>query len=153
MSVRSRVAIVVATALPPLSAAPVAVAEQESFFDDFSGATIDRSKWRVEVTGENSGTVNSEQQARVDSPETLYIDQYAAGSPNGALAVHPRCRPGFQNLDGNTCDFVSGRLKSQGKMEFTYGTYSVRPELSAGANAPGKSGNVGYLVDRVRVEP
>ncbi|MBA8826164.1 beta-glucanase (GH16 family) [Saccharopolyspora lacisalsi] len=137
MSLKTRVAIVAATALLPLSAAPAAAAEQESFFDDFSGASIDRSKWTVEVTGENFGTVNSEQQAYVDSPDTLYVDQDAAGSQNGALAIHPRYRPGYQAPDGNTYDFVSGRLKSQGKMEFTYGTYSVRLKLPEGASAPG----------------
>ncbi|MDP9641440.1 Na+-translocating ferredoxin:NAD+ oxidoreductase RnfG subunit [Actinopolyspora lacussalsi] len=45
MSARNRFAIVVATALPPLSAAPAAVAEQGGSFDDFSGSTIDRSGW------------------------------------------------------------------------------------------------------------
>lgn len=137
MSLRTRVAVVAATALLPLSVAPTASAEQESFFDDFSGTAIDRSKWTVEVTGKNFGTVNSEQQAYVDSPETLYVDQSVAGASNGALAIHPRYRPGYQAPDGRSYDFVSGRLKTQGKVEFTYGTYSVRLKLPEGANASG----------------
>lgn len=153
MSVRNRAAIVVATALPPLSTAPATVAEQGSFFDDFSGATTDRSEWTVQIVGENIGTVDSEQHARVDSAETLHIDQNSAGSRHGAPAVHPRCRPGYQAPGGNTCDFVSGRLKSRGKMEFTHITHSVRIKNPEGASAPGKSGDVGYFVDRVRVEP
>ncbi|SFE23266.1 hypothetical protein SAMN04487819_109261 [Actinopolyspora alba] len=153
MSTRNRFAIVVATALPPLSAAPVAVAEQEGSFDDFSGSTIDRSKWTVEATGENFGTVNSEQQDWVDSPETRYIGQDAADSRNGALAIHPRYGPGCQAPDGNAYDFVAGRSQSRGRTKFTHGTYSVRLELPEGASAPGKSGDVRYLVDRVRVDP
>ncbi|SDK20325.1 hypothetical protein SAMN04487820_105217 [Actinopolyspora mzabensis] len=153
MSARNRVAIVVATALPPSSAAPIAVAEQQSSFDEFSGSTIDRSKWMVVVTGENFGPVNSEQQDWVDSPETCYIDQDAAGSRNGVLAIHPRYRPGFQPPGRNTCGFVSGRSQSQGKAELTHGTYSVRLELPEGASARGKSGDAGYLVDRGRVDP
>ncbi len=38
------------------------------FFDDFAGLELDRSKWGVIVTGR---TVNNEQQAYVDSKETI----------------------------------------------------------------------------------
>lgn len=137
MIVATRLAVLAAAALLPLAAAPAASAQQEIFFDDFSGSGIDRSRWTVEVTGENFGTVNSEQQAYIDSPETLYVDQNAAGAQNGALAIHPRYRPGHQAPDGRTYDFVSGRLKTQGNFDFTYGTYSVRLKLPEGANASG----------------
>ncbi|MGJ7908022.1 hypothetical protein ACOQFL_16270 [Actinopolyspora sp. H202] len=153
MSARNRVAIVVATALPPSSAAPVAVAEQQGSFDEFSGSTPYRPKWTVEATGENFGTVNSEQQDWVDSQETRYIDQDAAGSRNGVLAIHPRYRPDYQAPDGDTCGFVSGRSQRQGRAELTHGTHSVRLEFPEGASARGKSGDAGYLVDRGRVDP
>src|SRR6478735_2605342 len=54
------------------------------FLDEFSGRTLDRSRWNVIVTGE---TVNDEQQAYVDSTETLtLVDGDAAqGAVNGAL--------------------------------------------------------------------
>ncbi|MFC7341808.1 glycoside hydrolase family 16 protein [Saccharopolyspora griseoalba] len=111
----------------------------ETFFDDFSGDQLDRSKWAVEVTGENFQTVNSENQAYVDSPETIYIDHDDAGTgaQNGALALHPRFQQGFQAPDGQTYDFVSGRIKTAGKVDFTYGEYSARIKLPENATASG----------------
>ncbi|GAB3552341.1 hypothetical protein J2S53_001384 [Actinopolyspora lacussalsi] len=106
----------------------------------------------AEVTGENFGAVNSEQQAWVDSPETRYIHQDAAGSRNGAPTIHPRYGPGCQAPDGNAYDFVAGRSQSLGRMNFAHGTCSVRLELPEGASSPGKSGDFRYLVDRLRVE-
>ena len=119
----------------PQPAAP----KKQVFFDDFSGSELDRSKWQVEVTGENFDTVNQEQQAYVDSPEMIYLDQddAATGAQNGALALHPRYNPGFQAPDGNTYDFQSGRLSTQDKYEFTYGSYSARLKLPEGGSSPG----------------
>ena len=103
-----------------------------SFFDDFSGHDLDRSKWNVIVTGR---TVNNEQQAYIDSKETIAIvtGTAAEGAENGALAIRPRFRRGFVTPEGRTFDFTSGRLESRGKVEFTYGTASARIKLSAGA--------------------
>ncbi|MCI2419425.1 glycoside hydrolase family 16 protein [Saccharopolyspora sp. K220] len=110
----------------------------EVFFDDFSGTELDRSKWTVDVTGENFGTVNQEQQAYVDSPETIYLDpDPATGASNGALALHARYAPGHQAPDGQTYDFVSGRIKTQDKVEFTYGSYSARIKLPENATGSG----------------
>ena len=102
------------------------------FFDDFTGPELDRSKWNVIVTGR---TVNNEQQAYVDSRDTIdFVSGAAAeGAGNGALAIRPRFRPGVQTPEGRTFDFVSGRLESRGKVEFTYGTASARLKLPAGA--------------------
>lgn len=147
---RARVGItLLATAALVATSAPVdaaALAESASqaaagkgaravFHEDFSGDTIDRSKWTVEVTGVNFGTVNNEQQAYVDSAETMYIDHDDAGTGagNGALALHPRYRPGFHAPDGRTYDFISGRLNTAGKVSFTYGSMSARMKLPAGA--------------------
>ena len=102
-----------------------------SFFEDFSGPDLDRSRWNVIVTGR---TVNNEQQAYVDSRETIEIvtGEAAAGAENGALAIRPRFRQGFVTPEGRTFDFTSGRLESRGKVEFTYGTASARIRLPAG---------------------
>jgi beta-glucanase (GH16 family) len=102
------------------------------YFDDFSGPEIDRSKWNVIVTGR---TVNNEQQAYVDSKETIdFVTGAAAeGAANGALAIRPRYRPGFVTPEGRAFDFISGRLESRGKVEFAYGTAAARIKLSAGA--------------------
>lgn len=60
-------------------------AERTIFADEFSGRSIDRSKWNVIVTGR---TVNNEQQAYVDSPDVLSV-------VDGSLVIRPRYRKGF----------------------------------------------------------
>jgi beta-glucanase (GH16 family) len=93
------------------------------FADEFNGADLDRSKWNVIVTGR---TVNNEQQAYVDSKETIYFE-------DGALVIHPRFHEGFGTPEGRKFDFISGRLESRGKVEFTYGTVAARIKLTSGA--------------------
>lgn len=102
------------------------------FFDDFSTGQLDRSKWNVIVTGR---TVNNEQQAYVDSRDTIGIASgpETAGAENGALVIRARRRPGFKTPEGRAFDFVSGRLESRSTFEFTYGTAAARIKLTAGA--------------------
>ncbi|MFI5140524.1 MAG: family 16 glycosylhydrolase [Sphingobacteriales bacterium] len=102
------------------------------FFEDFNGKTIDRTKWNVEVTG---NTVNDEQQAYVDSAVTLYLVNGAAaeGANNGALVIKAIYQPGFTSKEHKKYDFISGRINTQYKMEFTYGTASARMKMPAGA--------------------
>jgi beta-glucanase (GH16 family) len=109
---------------------PVA-APETVFFDDFTGPTLDRSKWRVEVTGR---TVNDEQQAYVDSPETISLvrGDEAEGASNGALVLQPRYQPGFMTPQKRKFDFISGRIDTRGKMDFAFGTASARIKLSPG---------------------
>lgn len=107
-------------------------AEPETvFFDDFSGPELDRSKWNVRVTGQ---TVNDEQQAYVDSKETVFIahGEEAAGAEHGALVLRARHRPGFVTPEGRKFDFVSGRLDTRGKVEVTRGTLAARMKMPAG---------------------
>lgn len=99
------------------------------FYDDFSSESLDRSKWNVEITGK---TVNNEQQAYIDSPETVYIDQDCPDTSRGALVIHARCQQGYITPQGRSFDFVSGRINTRHKMEFTYGSVSARIRLSAG---------------------
>jgi beta-glucanase (GH16 family) len=101
-------------------------------FDDFATGQLDRSKWNVIVTGR---TVNNEQQAYVDSTDTITVGNApeANGAENGALVIRARHRPGFKTPEGRTFDFVSGRLESRSKFEFTYGTAAARIKLTAGA--------------------
>jgi beta-glucanase (GH16 family) len=106
--------------------------EEIIFFDDFSAPTLDRSKWNVRVTG---NTVNNEQQAYVDSSATIAIvhGADAQGAENGALVLQPRFSPGFITKEGKKFDFISGRIDSQRKVEFMYGTASARIKLTEGA--------------------
>ena len=99
------------------------------FFDDFDASAIDRAKWTVIVP---TWTVNDEQQAYVDSSATLYLARDAAGAANGALVIRALHRPGYRRPDGRRFDFLSGRIDTQRKAEFTYGTIAARMRLPAG---------------------
>jgi beta-glucanase (GH16 family) len=100
------------------------------FFDDFSGNKLDRSKWTPIVTGFH---VNDELQAYVDSNNVIaFLNGNLEGANNGALVLSPRYAPGFKTFDGQTFDFISGRLTTKDKFDFTYGTAEARIKLVAG---------------------
>ena len=102
------------------------------FFDDFNSRKLNRSKWNVQITGMH---VNDELQAYVDTPSTAYIVQGAAaeGATNGALVLRPQLAPNFKTQDGQTFNFISGRINTQSKFEFKYGTAEARIKLTDGA--------------------
>jgi beta-glucanase (GH16 family) len=102
------------------------------FFEDFNENSLDRSKWNVEVTGT---TNNNEQQAYVDSTATLYLVKGAdaQGAANGVLVIQPVYQPGYTSKQGRKYDFLSARINTENKMEFTYGTASARMKLTGGA--------------------
>jgi beta-glucanase (GH16 family) len=93
------------------------------FSEDFSGQALDRARWNVIVTGR---TVNDEQQAYVDAPDTIAV-------ADGSLAITARRRPGFKTPEERAFDFISGRIDTRGKFQFTYGTAEARIKLTAGA--------------------
>jgi beta-glucanase (GH16 family) len=101
------------------------------FFDDFDAPALDRTRWNVEVW---THTVNDELQAYVDTSATIYLARgdSAEGAENGALVLHPRWKPGAAVDRGRRLDFISGRIMTQGKVEFTYGTAAARMKLPAG---------------------
>lgn len=101
------------------------------FFDDFSGNALDRSKWNVIVTGP---VFNNEQQAYVDSSSTIYTVRGwdAEGAKNGALVIQPRFSPAFTTKEGRKFDFISGRIDTRSKVEFTYGTVAARIKMAEG---------------------
>ncbi len=102
------------------------------FFEDFNQKVLDRSKWNVEVTG---NTVNDEQQAYVDSASTIYLLKNASGegANNGALVLKALYHPGYTSKENKKYDFLSGRINTRHKMEFTYGTASARMKMASGA--------------------
>jgi beta-glucanase (GH16 family) len=131
---RTRLAVTLCGTIATLSLSAVQTQEARSaggFFEDFDAATLNRSVWNVIVTGR---TVNNEQQAYVDSSETVRLVNGAGaeGAANGALQIRARHRPGFMTPEGRAFDFTSGRLDTRGKMTFTYGTVAARIKLTAG---------------------
>jgi beta-glucanase (GH16 family) len=119
------------------------------FFDDFTGDDLDRSKWTVEVTGT---VVNREQQAYVDSNETIYLlpdedvlpsddstnqrpenRRQASEKANGVLVLQPRWKPGYRTVQGRRFDFISGRLNTRGKVEISSGSISAKMKLPVGS--------------------
>ena len=64
------------------------------FWDDFRAPDLDRTKWNVKTTGP---IYNNEQQAYVDSDQTIYIlpEAEAPGATQGALVIHPRWQSGY----------------------------------------------------------
>src|SRR5688572_2257621 len=101
------------------------------FFEDFNKQKLDCSKWNVEITGNK---VNNEQQAYVDSAATIYMvrGKDAQGAINGALVLKALYKPGFTSKEQKKYDFISGRINTRAKMEFTYGTASARMKMAAG---------------------
>lgn len=109
-----------------LGLSSVAFAQQKAdtlFFENFNGNTLNRSKWNVEVTG---NTVNNEQQAYVDSTSVL-------SQADGKLFIKPLYHPGYTSKQQKKYDFLSGRINTRSKFEFTYGTASARIKMSSGA--------------------
>lgn len=95
------------------------------FADEFNDGKLDRSKWGV--IGPDFW-VNNEQQAYVDAPETIRFLPAGAveGADGGVLVLQPHYRKGYRTPDGRSTDFVSGRLESRGKFEFTHGRAAAR---------------------------
>lgn len=126
---------VIAASLLLLLAGRVAPDARSStiFVDDFSGGRLDRSRWNAIVTGAGFATVNDEQQAYVDAPETIGLLDGAEGAHGGVLAIRTRYTPGFKAPDGRTYDFTSGRLDTRSRFDFTYGTAAARIRLTPGA--------------------
>ena len=99
------------------------------FYDDFTLGELDRTKWTVWETGD---VFNKELQAYIDSTETIYIDSDGSDSGGPALVLQSLVRPGFRTADGQQFDFVSGRIDTRGKFDFTYGRASARMKLPLG---------------------
>lgn len=93
------------------------------FADEFDGTELDRSKWIV--IGPDFW-VNDEQQAYVDSPATISLLQGMKGAEGGVLMLRPVFKPGVDPHPDRKADFLSGRIESKGKFDFTYGRAEAR---------------------------
>ena len=86
------------------------------FADEFGGDALDRTKWNV--LGADFW-VNNEQQAYLDRPDTVTVR-------DGSLFLTPLYRPGEDTNAERKADFVSGRVNTRGKFDFTYGRAEAR---------------------------
>src|SRR5690606_33842974 len=125
-------AVAGATPVLPARSGPAGTPDQADvvFFEGFDAAPLDRSAWNV-ITDFH---VNNEQQAYIDSPDTIAIvtDDEAQGADGGALRLRALYRPGETRQLNRTFDFVSGRIDTRDKVTFTYGTAAARIRLTAG---------------------
>ena len=99
------------------------------FSDEFNSEVLDRSKWNV--IGPELW-VNNEQQVYVDAPDTIRVLPAGAvpGADGGVLVLQPQFRKGYEAPGGRVADFVSGRIDSRGKFQFTHGRAVARIRMS-----------------------
>ncbi|WP_420605814.1 glycoside hydrolase family 16 protein [Novosphingopyxis sp.] len=113
---------------PAPAALPLALSGPLMFADEFDSGALDRGKWNV--VGPEFW-VNNEQQAYVDSPDTVRVLPAGtiAGADGGVLALKPTFSKGFETPSGRPADFLSGRITTRDKFDFTYGTASARIKM------------------------
>lgn len=93
------------------------------FSDEFSGDSLDRTKWNV--VGMDFW-VNEEEQAYLDSPDTIQFAQGIEGADGGVLVLRPVYRPGEDTNAERDANFISGRITTQGIFDFTHGRSEAR---------------------------
>lgn len=99
--------------------------ERLVFADEFNGPALDMTKWKV--IGPDFW-VNEEEQAYSDSPETIRFAPAGSveGAEDGVLVLQPHFREGFETPTGRKADFVSGRITSEDRFDFTHGRAVAR---------------------------
>ncbi|MGB3796171.1 MAG: glycoside hydrolase family 16 protein [Alteraurantiacibacter sp.] len=100
-----------------------AAPRQLIFSDEFSGDRLDPTRWNV--VGMDFW-VNEEEQAYVNSPDTVEFVQGAEGADGGVLVLRPIYRPGEDDNEERDADFLSGRINTKSNFEFTYGRAEAR---------------------------
>ena len=93
------------------------------FSDEFSGDSLDRTKWNTVGMG---FWVNEEEQAYIDSPETIQFAQDVDGADGGVLVLRPIYLPGEDTNTERDADFLSGRINTRDNFDFTYGRAEAR---------------------------
>jgi hypothetical protein len=114
---------------PPTGTAQEAPADGKLLFaDEFNSGALDRDKWIV--IGPDFW-VNNEQQTYIDSPDTVRFlpEGEVEGADGGVLLLQPNYRKDVPTPDGRKSDFVSGRIETRGKFDFTYGRAAARIKM------------------------
>ena len=93
------------------------------FADEFNAGELDREKWRV--IGPDFW-VNNEQQMYVDDPAVINFIDGIEGADGGVLMLRPVFKPGIDPNRDRNAPFVSGRIESAGKFDFTHGRAEAR---------------------------
>ncbi len=74
--------------------------------------------------------VNTEQQAYVDSAETILLRPGVAGADGGVLTLRVVYKPGVDTNAARKADFVSGRIDSSNRFDFQHGRAEARIRMS-----------------------
>jgi beta-glucanase (GH16 family) len=100
-------------------------------FNGTPGSGVDTSKWVYETGG--SGFGNNELQYCTDRTENVYIEQDPNNPSNRFLVI----KAIKENYGGK--EYTSGRIKTEGKFDFTYGKVEIRAKLPYGGKGIGAS--------------
>ena len=95
-------------------------------FDGFDGQALDRKIWNV--VGPKF-KANDEEQVYIDDPSVIAFETGVEGADGGVLVIKPRYQPGNDPLPERQADFVSGRINTKGKFDFTYGRAEARIKM------------------------
>lgn len=125
MSIRMLAAVsLLALGTPALSEDPTGKAGRELLFaDEFDVGELDRTKWNV--IGADFW-VNNEQQVYLDNPGVVNLVDGISGADGGVLMLRPVYKPGIDPNKQRDADFLSGRIDSREKFDFTYGRAEAR---------------------------
>lgn len=93
-------------------------------FNGVPGTGVDTDNWMYEVSG--SGFGNNELQYSTDRIENVYIKEDTEDPDNGMLVLRA-LKEEYQNKQ-----YTSGRIKTDGKFDFTYGKVEMRAKLPTG---------------------
>lgn len=85
--------------------------------DEFDGTALDPASWTYDIGGHGWG--NNEAQAYTDRPENVRLE-------NGLLIIEARKEEFVRR------DYTSGRIKTQGRLAWTYGRFEARMQLPYG---------------------
>lgn len=88
---------------------------------------LDRGIWNV--VGPDFW-VNNEQQAYVDSPDTILFRQGVPGADGGVLTLRVLYRPGVDTNAARNADFISGRIDTGSRFDFQHGRAEARIRMS-----------------------
>jgi len=93
-------------------------------FNSTPGTGVDTDKWTYEVSGDGFG--NSELQYTTDKTDNVYIEQ-DPNDPNNRLLTIKAIKENYLGKE-----YTSGRIKTGGKFDFTYGKVEMKAKLPYG---------------------